>query len=154
MAIPALPGDFKEFLKSLNSNYVEYLLIGGYAVGIYGHIRATNDLDVWVNISPENAGRIEHALHEFGFAAAGLTPDLFLARNNIVRMGVPPMRIEILTSISGVEFESCYAEREMIQIEDMAVPVISLARLRENKAASGRAMDLADLESLPLGPYR
>ena len=75
--------------------------------------------------------------------------DLFPARNNVVRMGVPPIRIEILTSISGVEFESCYAEKEMIQIEDIVVPAISLARLRENKAASGRGKDLADLESLP-----
>ena len=149
MAIPALARDFKEFLKSLNSNNVEYLLIGGYAVGIYGHIRATNDLDIWVNVSPGNAVRIEQALREFGFAAEGLTSDLFLAVNNVVRMGVPPIRIEILTSISGVQFEACYAEKELIQIEDTLVPVISLARLRENKAASGRAKDLADLENLP-----
>jgi len=149
MAIPALAREFKEFLKSLNSNGVEYLLIGGYAVGIHGHIRATNDLDVWVNISQENATRIDHALREFGFAASALTPDLFLTRGNVVRMGVPPIRIEILTSISGVEFKSCHAEKEMTQIEEILVPVISLARLRENKAASGRAKDLADLESLP-----
>jgi predicted nucleotidyltransferase len=148
MAIPVLARDFKEFLKSLNSNRVEYLLIGGYAVGIYGHVRATNDLDIWVNVTPENAARIHHALHEFGFAETLLTSDLFLTPNNVVRMGVPPIRIEILTSISGVEFESCYAEREMIQIDDLVVPVISLARLRGNKAASGRAKDLADLENL------
>jgi len=149
MATQALPRDFKEFLKSLDSNRVEYLLIGGYAVGIYGYIRATNDLDIWVNVSPGNAVKVERALREFGFAAPELTPGLFLARNNVVRMGVPPIRIEILTSISGVEFESCYAEKEMIQIEEVLVPVISLARLRENKAASGRAKDLADLENLP-----
>lgn len=149
MAIPTLPRDFKEFLKSLNSNRVEYLLIGGYAVAAYGHVRATNDLDVWVHMSAENAARIDRALREFGFVTPALSPDLFLARNNVVRMGVPPIRIEILTSISGVEFESCYAEREMIRIEDIAVPVISLARLRENKAASARAKDLADLENLP-----
>jgi len=149
MGLPALAKDFKEFLKLLNSNGVEYLLIGGYAVAIHGHIRATNNLDVWVNISPENAVRIECALREFGFAPGALTSDLFLTRNNVVRMGVPPIRIEILTSISGGEFESSYAEKEMIQIEEVMVPVISLARLRENKAASGRAKDLADLESLP-----
>jgi len=149
MAIPALARDFKEFLKSLNSNRVECLLIGGYAVGIHGHIRATNDLDVWVNMSPENADRIEQALRELGFAAAGLTSGLFLTPNNVVRMGVPPIRIEILTSISVVEFESCYVERETNRIEEIVVPVISLARLRQNKAASGRAKDLADLESLP-----
>ena len=149
MATPALARDFREFLRSLDSNRVEYLLIGGYAVGIYGHIRATNDLDIWVNVSPENAARIERALRDFGFAAADLTSSLFLVPNNVVRMGVPPIRIEILTSISGVEFEPCYAERELIRIDEMVVPVISLARLRENKAASGRAKDLADLENLP-----
>ena len=149
MAIPALARDFKEFLKLLNSNSVEYLLIGGYAVGIYGHVRATNDLDVWVNISPDNASRIDRALREFGFAESGLTSDLFLARNNVVRMGTPPIRIEILTSISGVEFHTCYAEKQLIRIEETVIPVISLARLRQNKAASGRAKDLADLENLP-----
>jgi hypothetical protein len=95
MATPALARDFKEFLKLLNSNRVEYLLIGGYAVGIYGHIRATNDLDIWVNVSPENATKIERALRQFGFAAEELTSGLFLARNNVVRRGVPPIRIEI-----------------------------------------------------------
>jgi predicted nucleotidyltransferase len=149
MATPTLARDFKEFLKLLNSNNVEYLLIGGYAVGIYGYIRTTNDLDIWVSVSPENAARIEQVLREFGFAAAALTSDLFLAPNNIVRMGVPPIRIELLTSISGVQFETCYAEKEMVRIEEMLVPVISLARLRENKAASGRAKDLADLQNLP-----
>ena len=144
-----LARDFKEFLKSFNSNAVEYLLIGGYAVGVHGHVRATNDLDVWVGIGSENALRIERALHQFGFAAPGLTVDLFLSPNNVVRMGVPPIRIEILTSISGVEFSTCYAEREMVSIEEIMVPVISLVRLRENKMASGRAKDLADLESLP-----
>jgi hypothetical protein len=144
-----LPRDFKEFLKSFNSNAVEYLLIGGYAVGVHGHVRATNDLDVWVGISRQNALNIERALRQFGFAAAGVTLDLFLTSNNVVRMGVPPIRIEILTSISGVEFDACYAEREMIPIEDIVIPVISLVRLRENKMASGRAKDLADLESLP-----
>jgi hypothetical protein len=149
MAIPTLARDFKEFLKSLNSNRVEYLLIGGYAVAIHGYIRATNDLDIWVNVSTENAARIDRAIRQFGFVTAALTPDLFLVPDNVVRMGVPPIRIEVLTSISGVEFESCYAEREMIRIENMDVPVISRARLRENKVASARAKDLADLENLP-----
>ena len=149
MAIPALPKDFNEFLKSLNSNLVEYLLIGGYAVGIYGHIRATNDLDIWVLCSEENAAKVCLAVREFGFPAPGLTPELFLAPNNIVRMGLPPIRIEILTTISGVEFEKYYAERRMFQIDDITVPVINLAHLRQNKAARARAKDLADLESLP-----
>jgi hypothetical protein len=103
MAIPSLPHDFKEFLKLLGSNGIEYLLIGGYAVNIYGYVRTTNDLDVWVNVFPDNAARIDRALREFGFTTAALTPELFLARNNVVCMGLPPVRIEILTSLSGVE---------------------------------------------------
>ncbi len=149
MALPALARDFKEFLKSLNSNGVEYLLIGGYAVGIHGYIRATNDLDIWVNVSARNALRVEQSLRDFGFNDTALSSDLFLTPHNVIRMGVPPIRIEILTSISGVEFDDCYAEKEDIRIEEILVPVISLARLRQNKAASGRAKDLADLESLP-----
>jgi hypothetical protein len=86
MARITLAGDFKEFLRLLNSNVVEYLLIGGYAVGVHGHVRATNDLDVWINVSPENRYRVERALRAFGFAAAELTPELFLSPN-MVRMG-------------------------------------------------------------------
>jgi hypothetical protein len=149
MAIPSLTRDFREFLRLFNSNDVEYLLVGGYAVGIHGYIRATNDLDVWVKISLDNARRIDRALREFGFHVASLTPELFLTENNVVRMGVPPMRVEILTTISGVEFESCYRERILVGIDDVPVPVISLVRLRENKKAAGRAKDLADLENLP-----
>ncbi len=125
---PPLPDTFKGFLKSLSSNSFECASIGGDVAGIYRRALAK--------------------LSAFGFAALRLDTGLFLVRNNIVRMGVPPIRIEILTSISGVEFESCYAEKQMIQIEEMLVPVISLARLRENKAAAGRTKDLADLESL------
>ena len=106
MAIPSLPHDFKEFLKLLGSNGVEYLLIGGYAVNVHGYVRTTNDLDVWINVNPRNAASVDRTLRQFGFDLAALTPDLFLAPNNVVRMGLPPVRIEILTSISGVEFEA------------------------------------------------
>jgi hypothetical protein len=88
---------------------------------------------------------MDRELRQFGFAQPALNPDLFLTRDNVIRMGLPPVRIEILTSISGVEFETCYAEREKIQIGGLQVPVISLPRLRENKAASGRAKDLENL---------
>ena len=147
MAIPKLAADFREFLKLLGSNKVEYLLIGGYAVGIYGYVRATNDLDVWVRISPTNAMKLERALNEFGFKSA--QAKLFLATGNVVRMGVTPMRIEIPTTISGADFDACYRERSLVQMDGLEVPVISLARLRQNKMAAARAKDLADLENLP-----
>ena len=149
MATPALARDFKEFLKLLNANNAEYLLIGSYAVGAHGYVRATNEMDIWVKASPENALRVDRALREFGFGVADLTPELFAEPGTVVRMGVPPIRLKILTSPSGVEFDSCYAERVMIEIEDVQVPVISLARLRQNKAAAGRPKDLIDLEYLP-----
>jgi hypothetical protein len=132
MAIPTLPEDFKEFLKLLGLKGVEYLLVGGYAVSIHGYVRATNDLDIWVKISPENALAIVSALRQFGFAASSLSPGLFLAPNNVIRMGVPPIRLEILTSVSGVQFDECYAEREIVTFDEIRVPVISLSRLRAN----------------------
>jgi hypothetical protein len=142
----ALPQDFKEFLRLLNSNNVRYLLIGGYAINFYGYSRNTEDLDVWVEIAPENAGNIAAALQAFGFHAA--TPDLFLEANRVVRMGVPPMRVELLTTISGVQFDACYARRQVERIEDIEVPMISRDDLRTNKLAAGRLKDLADAERL------
>ena len=144
-----LPLDFKEFLRLLNEKGVEYLLIGGYAVGYYGYPRATNDIDVWIAIAPDNAERVVVALREFGFNTPDLSVGLFLAHNKIVRMGIPPMRIEISTGISGVDFAECYAERVTAEIDGIIVNVISLRHLRINKQASGRYKDLNDLDNLP-----
>jgi hypothetical protein len=143
-----LPPDFKEFLKLFNDHNVRYLLIGGYAVGYYGYPRATNDMDVWVACDPENARRVTAALKAFGFDTPELSPNLFLD-DNIIRMGVPPLRIEILTTISGVAFDECYAESVQEEFDGVAVRLISLPRLRQNKQASGRHKDLDDLEHLP-----
>ena len=144
-----LPPDFKEFLKLLNDHNVRYLLIGGYAVGYYGYPRATNDMDVWVALDTDNANRVTVALKAFGFDTPELSPNLFLY-DNIVRMGVPPLRIEVLTAISGVSFDECYAECLHEDFDGIPVTLISLARLRQNKQASGRHKDLDDLEHLPL----
>ena len=144
-----LPGDFKEFLKLLNEKNVRYLLIGGYAVGYHGYPRATNDMDIWIAIDPENARRVIEALREFGFDLPELIPDLFLQANKIVRMGNPPMRLEITTSISGVEFEGCYSSRVVDVLDGVKVSIIDLEHLKLNKRAAGRLKDLADLEALP-----
>ncbi|HEX2203023.1 MAG TPA: hypothetical protein VHG91_06985 [Longimicrobium sp.] len=106
-----LPRDSKEFLSLLRSNGVEYLLIGGYAVGYHGYPWATGDMDVWIANSPENARRMVDTLREFGFDTPQLSPDLFLQDRSMVRMGNVPLRIEITTAISGVSFDECYAER-------------------------------------------
>ncbi|MCB1211295.1 MAG: hypothetical protein KDK97_18360 [Verrucomicrobiales bacterium] len=144
----SLPPDFKEFLQFLNEEKVEYLLIGGWAVGVYGVIRYTQDMDVWVAIHPENAGRIVKALGRFGFTHGEATAELFLETGNIIRMGVPPMRIEIATKIDGVEFTECHERREVVMIDGLSVPVISLADLIQNKRASNRLKDQADVEAL------
>lgn len=148
MAIPALPKDFKEFLKLLNSRHVKYLLIGGYAVGYYGYPRATADMDVWVEIVSDNAQKIVKVLREFGFDSLELKPELFLEKDKVIRMGLPPFRIEILTTISGVNFDECYKERERATIAGVQVNVISLKHLKLNKKAAGRHKDLNDLEHL------
>ncbi|MBI1299917.1 hypothetical protein GC175_33755 [bacterium] len=145
----ALPNDFKEFLRLLNSYQVEYLLIGGYAVGYHGYPRATNDMDVWVAIHPDNAERLVNVMQAFGFSTPELTAELFLQEQKIIRMGNPPMRIELLTSISGVSFAECYDGRIVDELDGVPVNIIALDDLKQNKQASGRYKDLSDLEHLP-----
>ncbi len=149
MATAVLPPDFKEFLQLLDQNGVEYLLVGGYAVGYHGYVRATADMDIWIAVNPANAARAVSALRAFGFDSPQLSEDLFLTPGNIVRMGVPPFRIELFSSISGVSFDECYRGRVQAIIDGVRVPVISLSHLKANKKASGRSKDLVDLEHLP-----
>jgi len=149
MAMIPLPPDFKDFLKLLNAHNVEYLLIGGYAVGYYGYPRATVDLDIWIAIHRQNAEKIVAVLKEFGFDPPELSPELFLKENQIIRMGVPPLRLEITTHISGVEFNDCYQSRVVDMVDGVEINLISLENLKTNKKASGRYKDLNDLENLP-----
>jgi hypothetical protein len=133
----------------LNAHQVEYLLIGGYAVGYHGYPRATVDMDVWIALNPANAQKIMTVLEEFGFRSPELTTELFMKEKRIVRMGVPPLRIEVTTGIDGVEFDECYAERISDSIDGVLVNLINLRHLKINKQASGRPKDLNDLEHLP-----
>ena len=149
MATIHLPSDFKEFLKLLNAHQVEYLLIGGYAVGYHGYPRATADMDIWIAMNPSNSQRIVIVLKEFGFDLPELSSELFLKEWQIIRMGVPPIRIELATTVSGVNFNECYAERIVDTLDDVEVNLISLKHLKLNKKACGRHRDLADLENLP-----
>jgi hypothetical protein len=130
----------------LNSSHAKYLVIGGYAVNHYGYNRPTGDLDIWVGHEPENANKVSEAVREFGFA--DLDAKVFAQPNKVVRMGVPPIRLEIMTTISGVEFDACHARRQTIHFDDVDVPVIGLDDLKQNKRAVGRHKDLADLEEL------
>ncbi len=144
-----LPQDFKEFLNMLKIKNIDYLLIGGYAVGYHGYPRATNDMDIWIAIDPKTAEKMVQALKEFGFDTPELTTELFLKKNNIVRMGIAPMRIEILNSISGVDFNECFQQRVIDEIDGIEVNIINLKQLKINKQASGRHKDLDDVENLP-----
>jgi len=144
-----LPTDFKDFLKSLNQFGVEYLLIGGYAVGMHGYPRPTGDMDVWVAVSSENADRLAKAIRHFGFDVPNLSPELLAEPGRIVRMGHPPMRIEILNEISGVSFRECYERKHTVTVDDIEVPLIGLADLIRNKRHAGRQKDLMDLDQLP-----
>jgi predicted nucleotidyltransferase len=149
MAMTHLPPDFKEFLKLLNAHQVEYLLIGGYAVGYYGYPRATADMDIWIAMNPANADKVVAVLKKFGFDLPELSPQLFLKDWQIIRLGVPPVRIELATTISGVDFKDCFPERIIADLDGVKVNLIDLKHLKLNKKASGRHSDLADLENLP-----
>jgi hypothetical protein len=149
MATIQLPPDFKDFLRLLKEHEVRYLLIGGYAVSYHGYIRATGDMDIWIAIHPNNAHKIVAVLKAFGFDHPELNEDLFLHENKILRMGVPPVRLEITTSISGVQFDECYQARVVDILDGVEVSLIDLENLKKNKRASGRPKDLVDFQKLP-----
>ena len=144
-----LPNDFKEFLRLLNLHRVEYLLVGGYAVGYHGYPRATNDMDIWIATDPANARLMVGLLREFGFDLPGLNEELFLTPGNVVRMGHPPMRIEVLNRLSGVDFSGCFRDRIRGELDGVPVNIIHLDHLKANKRAAARHKDLDDLEHLP-----
>ena len=143
-----LPQDFKELFRSLNAKGVEYLLVGGYAVIIYGYVRNTNDIDVVVSNDPANIARCLDALDDFGFGGPDLEKALTSIEKDVVRMGVEPMKIEILNYLNGVDFKDAYSRRLNATVEDMIISVISLEDLIANKENVGRLQDLLDVEKL------
>ena len=143
-----LSRDFIEFIESLNANHVRYLVIGGYAVALHGHPRYTKDIDVWIELSPENAAKMVQALEQFGFESLQLQADDFLTPDQVIQLGYPPNRIDIITTPPGVEFESCYASRMEVEIAGVLVKFIDLENLKKSKRAAGRLQDLADIENL------
>ena len=144
-----LPRDFKDFSRLLNENEVRYLLIGGYAVGYYGYPRATHAMDVWISPDPDNASRMVEVMVAFGFDPDSFSAEVFLRRDAVVRLGVPPLRLEILMGISGVEFSECFDRGVLDEVDGAPVRLIHLQDLLENKKASGRHKDLDDVVNLP-----
>jgi hypothetical protein len=149
MAKIELHPDFRDFLRLLNSYDVRYLLVGGYAVGYHGYPRATGDMDIWIEMSESNSEKVASAFRDFGMPEEAMTESLFLEENTVIRMGVPPVRLEVITSASGVDFNECYSNREVIEIDSILINFISLQDLKKNKRAAGRYKDMDDLEHLP-----
>jgi predicted nucleotidyltransferase len=140
--------DFREMLYALSEAKVEFLLVGAHAVGIHGITRATEDIDFFVRPSSENAVRLWHALTMFGAPLSELSLDDFTTPDVVYQVGVPPVRIDIMTSISGVDFVTAWANRVEMQYDGLIIPVIGLKELIANKAASGRPKDAIDLKLL------
>jgi hypothetical protein len=140
--------DFKEFFQLLNAHEVHYLVVGGYAVAFHGYPRYTKDIDIWVEITPENAEKMVQTLNDFGFASLGLNKEDFLEPDTIIQLGHAPNRIDLIIGIPGVDFEEAYANRVEVEIEGVKIYFIDLDNLKKSKKASGRLQDLADLENL------
>ncbi len=148
MGTISLAEDFREFLRLLNSTGVEYLLVGGYAMAVHGHPRSTGDLDLWIAIDASNAERTAEAVRRFGFDMPAVNADLFRQPGKVVRMGVPPLRIGIITTATGVDFPTCFGRGLRCDLDGVPVRVIGREDLLANKRAAGRAKDLADVEAL------
>jgi hypothetical protein len=140
--------DFLDFISLCTARDVKFLIVGGYALAAHGHPRYTKDLDVWILVDDNNAGRLMAALDDFGFGALPLTKDDFTESDIVVQLGYDPARIDILTSASGLSFEESYGRRVEVEVDGVMVPFVGLDDLRANKRATGRLRDLADIEDL------
>jgi len=143
--------DLREFIQALDKHAVRYLVVGGYAVAFHGEPRYTKDLDVWIELNPDNAARLVEALDAFGFGSLNLRVADFLIPDQIIQLGYPPNRIDLLVSLLGVDFETCYAAKVRTVMDGVVVNFIDLENLKKNKRATGRLQDRADLESLTKG---
>ena len=137
--------DFAEMLAALSAAGAEFLVVGAYAMAVHGLPRATGDIDFWVRPTRENAARVLHALQIFGAPLLGLSLDDLIRPDTVFQIGVAPNRIDVLTGISGVTFDEAWPTRMTVSIDGQAVPVIGRDQLVQNKAATGRPKDLADL---------
>ncbi len=140
--------DFKELLLAFNVHNVEYLIVGAHALAAHGHVRATKDLYVWVRPEEWNAQRVLQALSDFGAPLSGLTADDLTRKQTIFQIGLPPLRIDIITSIDGVEFSEAWPDRLETSFGGVPAFVLSRHHLIANKKTSARLQDLADVQHL------
>ena len=143
-----LDKDFEDFVFLLNKYDVNYMIIGGYALAFHGRPRHTGDLDIWIDVSEENAKKMFGVINEFGLTSLGLKVEDFLERGIITQIGYPPLRIDILNEIDGVEFNEAYQNKLIIDIDGLPISYISLDDLIKNKQVSGRQRDLSDVSEL------
>ena len=146
MAVRQVPDDFKEFIQCLNSNKVKYLLVGGWAIGLYGNPRATKDIDFLVSIDNENLEKLKKAFLAFGMPPVNI--EQFREKGNVIRIGNSPVQIDVINEADGIDIDDCYLRKETIIVEGVEILVISRVDLIKNKKASGRNRDLADAEHL------
>jgi hypothetical protein len=151
-SVSGLNDDFIDILRALQDSSVQYLVVGAHSMAVHGVPRATGDLDLWVNPDEFNAKRVMDALRLFGapIEAHGVTPEDFTVEGTVYQMGLPPRRIDVLTSISGVHFDHAWATRTEVVIDGMTIPFLGLKALAANKRAAGRDKDLVDLRLLNL----
>lgn len=140
--------DFEEFIESLNKNEVKYLVVGGYAFAVHAYPRFTNDIDFFVLSTKPNVDKIISVLKEFGFDISSTSADDLLKKDKIIQLGEPPYRIDLLTSIDGVEFEDAWEKKVHGKYGEQVLYFISKEDLKRNKKASGRKKDLDDLNEL------
>ncbi len=148
--VAKLPQDFADLLVELGEAGADFLLVGGWAVILYGHVRATDDMDIFVRPTPENSGRVHAALANFGapLEAHEVRPEHFAMKGGAYRFGIAPFKIEVLTQISGVSFEEALEGARSFDLDGRAIPYIGRAALLRNKKSAGRHKDLADVEEL------
>jgi len=143
-----LAPDFEDFVALLNEHQVEYMVVGGYALALHGKPRHTGDLDIWINISERNASLMVEVIKDFGMASLGLREEDFLKPGYITQIGQPPLRIDILNNIDGLEFEDARKNVQQIEADGLQISYIGLHDFISNKQASGRRQDLVDIKEV------
>lgn len=146
--MPEFQKDFEDFISLCNSYELEYLVIGGFAVSIHGYPRTTKDLDICINKTEENAKKIVKILEDFGFESLKFSFQDFLKDDSIAQLGYPPVRIDILNDLNGIDFNEVFKNKRIVKMKEVPVNFIGYSELLVNKVRSGRQQDLLDIKKL------
>lgn len=146
--------DFIDFIQLMNQHRVKYLVVGAHALSFHGRPRYTGDLDIWIKPDNDNAIKMVKVIDDFGFGALGLSKEDFLREDYVTQLGYPPLRIDILNTISGVDFDEAYQSKVEAETDSLKIPFISASDFIKNKRATGRPKDLGDIEALQQGEKR